>query len=382
MRTMRFILGKDPAEHQVGDTAVSSLIMAIAAEGYRVRGVALADDPTRPGRSGLDLLPRPRARLLGTAVRSLAARRSAVHTMFDSPALRSYLRDDDSDLYVAEHSYMAESFLAVRAGQARDRLFVNTHVSESDLFARSGSALRRADAPRLWRDELRVARGCRQLGCLDDDERRRYAAHGVARPDFLDLSMPPARRCLDLPPANLLFLGAADWPPNAAAVHRLLALWPGIRSKAGGAAARLLVAGKGMRAEAFPALDGVEFLGFVDDLDILFAGARALVAPVTDGGGVRVKFLDDGGPRPAGRRHARRGGFAAPLPTGSRPGRGRAGGRMRPAARHRPRALHPLLAGPVRGQPGPLGCGRSPALGAPLAAGRAGRSADRGRRLS
>lgn len=291
MRTMRFILSKDPAEHQVGDTTVSSLVMSIAAEGYRVRGVAFADDSSTAGRVDLDLVPRPPARLLSTAARSLTSRRSAVHTLYNSPALRRYLREDDSDLFVAEHSYMAESFLAVRPAEAGQRIFVNTHVSESDLFARSSSRLRRAEAPRLWRDELRVARSCRQLGCLDDAERSRYAAHGVPASEFLDLSMPPARRARELPPPNLVFLGAADWPPNAAAVRTLLTLWPRIRARAG-AESRLLVAGKGMQAGAFPAVDGVDFLGFADDLDALFADARALVAPVTDGGGVRVKFLD------------------------------------------------------------------------------------------
>jgi glycosyltransferase involved in cell wall biosynthesis len=53
----------------------------------------------------------------------------------------------------------------------------------------------------------------------------------------------------------------------------------------------LLVVGAAGRREP-PPPDGVEVTGFVDDLGTVWDSARLLIAPITIGGGVRVKLLE------------------------------------------------------------------------------------------
>jgi glycosyltransferase involved in cell wall biosynthesis len=72
---------------------------------------------------------------------------------------------------------------------------------------------------------------------------------------------------------------------------RALALWP--RISAGVPDAELCVVGAkkpNAPEPTYPA--GVRDLGFVDDLHGFLGTCRALMAPITTGGGVRVKILD------------------------------------------------------------------------------------------
>lgn len=93
--------------------------------------------------------------------------------------------------------------------------------------------------------------------------------------------------------ATLLFLGACDYLPNAEAAERLVArIMPLIRAQV--PQARLLIAGRASmelpsRRGSPP---GVEYLGFVEDLDALYARARVVCAPIVNGGGTRVKLVE------------------------------------------------------------------------------------------
>lgn len=96
---------------------------------------------------------------------------------------------------------------------------------------------------------------------------------------------------------TLLFVGAYEYPPNAEAAARLVTrIFPLVRRAVPGA--RLLLAGKG--GEALPVVragvpEGVEVLGFVPDLDALYAGARVVVCPLVNGGGTRLKLIEAAG---------------------------------------------------------------------------------------
>ena len=89
-------------------------------------------------------------------------------------------------------------------------------------------------------------------------------------------------------PRRALFLGDLRHPPNEQAVQQLLTeIWPAVRERAG-REPRLVLAGRG--TERFGG-DGVDGLGFVEDLDALIAETRLLIAPIQSGGGSRVKVL-------------------------------------------------------------------------------------------
>jgi polysaccharide biosynthesis protein PslH len=186
---------------------------------------------------------------------------------------------------------MAESFLrSSKFGHAS--LIVNTNVTEALVWRATRGALGRLEAPRLERDELRVARAADAVGTYDAAEAENYRANGVPGARWLDVTLPPMDQVdVASSPPRLVFMGLRDWPPNQEAFLYALRLWPQIA--AGIPNAELCVIGKkkpGATDPAYP--DGVRDLGFVEDLDAFFGTCRAMVAPIKTGGGVRVKVLD------------------------------------------------------------------------------------------
>ncbi len=92
---------------------------------------------------------------------------------------------------------------------------------------------------------------------------------------------------------TLLFLGTYWYQPNVQAVEFLIKeIWPLIIRAL--PSARLIVAGN--RPEAingyFKPPPGVEFTGFVDDLECLYARSRVVCCPILRGGGTRIKIIE------------------------------------------------------------------------------------------
>jgi glycosyltransferase involved in cell wall biosynthesis len=92
---------------------------------------------------------------------------------------------------------------------------------------------------------------------------------------------------------TILFLGYYEYPPNIEAAERLISrIWPLIRQQV--ESARLIIAGN--LPERVPAYHlrpaNVEFTGFVDDLEALYARSRVICCPITNGGGTRVKLIE------------------------------------------------------------------------------------------
>ena len=93
------------------------------------------------------------------------------------------------------------------------------------------------------------------------------------------------------PPPRAAFFGAFGYEPNARGLERFLAQgWPEVRRRIPGAT--LAVAGAGLDRARLGAHDGVEMLGLVDSVPELLAGVAAVVVPVWEGGGTRLKVLE------------------------------------------------------------------------------------------
>ncbi|BBZ58406.1 glycosyltransferase [Mycolicibacterium phocaicum] len=292
-----FILSKDPVLEHTGDVALARMLMQLAADSSEVSAIALSP---RPGTVTADLIPGglPLERVHKPAVRphrllidSLRRRRSLVHVRFDTDELVRAIDRSDADVFVAEHSYMAESFFR-STHFGKKRFVVNTNVSESLVWRASRGALGRVEEPRLVRDELRVARAADAVSTYDAEEAEYYRDNGVAYARFMDITMPPGTQVdVATSPPRLVFMGTRDWPPNQEGFLRALELWP--RISAGIPGAELCIIGAKKPGAADPVYpDGVRDLGFVDDLGAFLGTCRALIAPIRTGGGVRVKLLD------------------------------------------------------------------------------------------
>ncbi len=292
-----FILSKDPVLEHTGDVALARMLMRLAADAFDVSAIALSPEPGTvtvdllPGGLPLERVHKPAVRPHRLLIDSLRRRRSLVHVRFDTDELVRAIDRSDADVFVAEHSYMAESFFrSMHFG--KKRLIVNTNVSESLVWRASRGALGRVEEPRLVRDELRVARAADAVSTYDAEEAEYYRDNGVADARFMDITMPPGTQVdVATSPPRLVFMGTRDWPPNQEGFLRALELWP--RISAGIPGAELCIIGAKKPGAADPVYpDGVRDLGFVDDLGAFLGTCRALIAPIRTGGGVRVKLLD------------------------------------------------------------------------------------------
>ncbi|MCX8562624.1 glycosyltransferase family 4 protein [Mycolicibacterium mucogenicum] len=292
-----FILSKDPVLEHTGDVALARMLMQLAADSSEVSAIALSPEPGTvtadliPGGLPLERVHKPAVRPHRLLIDSLRRRRSLVHVRFDTDELVRAIDRSDADVFVAEHSYMAESFFRSKHF-GKKRLVVNTNVSESLVWRASRGALGRIEEPRLIRDELRVARAADAVSTYDAEEAEYYRDNGVRDARFMDITMPPGTQVdVASSPPRLVFMGTRDWPPNQEGFLRALELWP--RISAGIAGAELCIIGAKKPGAADPAYpDGVRDLGFVDDLGAFLGTCRALIAPIRTGGGVRVKLLD------------------------------------------------------------------------------------------
>jgi glycosyltransferase involved in cell wall biosynthesis len=293
MAAVTFLLKDDPYGVDAGDTRISRLIIETAAEAHEVSAIALvqagapATDPPIPIRR----VPSPDRGLLSAARKGLG-RRSVLHSYFRIKELTRAVAERRGDAVVAEHTYMAEPALAAGMPDATTRLLINTHALQSSVFEqRRFPPLRWLEARRTWRDELRCVRAATSAACLGEDDLAKLSEAGATNLRRLDLLLPPAERPAAAErPRALFFGGRWRWPPNQYALERLLELWPAIAKAVPGA--ELVVAGRPASRERPVDDPSVRVVGYVDDLDELLASSSVLLAPVSIGGGVRVKVLD------------------------------------------------------------------------------------------
>jgi hypothetical protein len=283
-----FLLGKDPATERGGDMTMFRTLRTIVEERYASDVLCLSDEPSRHDEDVVRVR-KPDVERARLVARSVASRRSLVHTRFDVEGFRDAIRASSAERFVAVHSYMAEPFLAVARGRAARDLVVSTEVSESDVW-RTRGPLGRLEAVRLRRDELRVASRVRAVGGYDRVEMEALSGRGV-RAHWLPLTLPPATP-VDVPatPPRLVLLGNRTRGPNAQAADTMVRWWPQVAD--GIAGAELWLVGPRGDAGTRSLPHGVTDLGRVEDVDATLAQCRALVAPVSVGGGVRVKVLE------------------------------------------------------------------------------------------
>lgn len=264
---------------------------AIAGAEFETQVICLSEIPDGPSAVGVTRVAKPAVSRASLAARSLAQRRSLVHTRFDVVGLTTAVEQSHADRFVALHSYMAESYLrADGVTPARD-LLVSTEVAESAVWRSTRGRLASLEARRIARDERRVAGAARAIATYDESEAAGHRRDGVANVHHLPITLPPARP-VDVAATRprLAFLGDRRWLPNAESAAELVRLWPAIAAGIDGA--ELLLIGSPPSRSTLRLPPGVTDHGFVPDVDVLLESCRAIAAPIATGGGVRVKVLE------------------------------------------------------------------------------------------
>lgn len=223
-------------------------------------------------------LPAPRSKLLAAEVRV-----NSVHSAF-----------------VQAEGIMSASYLLDPLGAPR---IFSTQNVDSDVargvvratptFGRRGLRAR-YHWQRVARTERRAATAADATLCVSEEDAARFerysprvivAPNGVNDPCFWVPAELPRN-------SDVLFFGQLSYEPNAQGLERFLRDgWPVVRAR--NAQARLLIAGEGsaQRIDSSPQ-DRVEVLGLVPDIAAQLARARAVVVPIWDGGGTRLKVLE------------------------------------------------------------------------------------------
>jgi glycosyltransferase involved in cell wall biosynthesis len=206
------------------------------------------------------------------------------------------------DLLFLHRMPAAAAFL--RTGLRHDRAYFDLDdVEHSVKWRRAlappfwpGKVFDALQVPSLLLEERRAVRAARMtFVCSARDERmlRRIAGSGQVAQVPNALPMPAAAPAVT-PEPTLGFLGSMHHPPNIEAAQRMaLRIMPLIRREV--PQARLLVAGIHSDTLDIGGAEGVERLGFVDDVGGFHARTRIACAPLVNGGGTRLKLIEAAG---------------------------------------------------------------------------------------
>jgi glycosyltransferase involved in cell wall biosynthesis len=148
--------------------------------------------------------------------------------------------------------------------------------------------------PALWWGELQAIRRanitfvCSERDCQYLSQRWRLPGIVVV-PNTVHIPAPQEIA----PELTLLFLASYQYDPNVQAANFLVEkVWPQIYDAM--PEAKLIIAGRGaekIRSYSQKPL-GVEFTGFVKDLEALYRRSRVVCCPILSGGGTRIKMLE------------------------------------------------------------------------------------------
>ncbi len=148
--------------------------------------------------------------------------------------------------------------------------------------------------PALWWGERQsIQRAVRTFVCSQLDQthlNQRWGLDGIVTvPNAV--AIPPEQPFCREP--TLMLIGGYYYYPNLNAANFLIEqVWPLVRQARPDA--RLMIAGtqpENIRTYAAGA-PGVEFTGFVEDLDALYRKSRIVCCPILSGGGTRVKMVE------------------------------------------------------------------------------------------
>ena len=193
----------------------------------------------------------------------------------------------------------------LRAGVTHPNLFFDMDDVEHRVWERvartaprrPGKRLYLAQVPAIRRAERRaIAAARRAFVCSEADraylDRLGWGRNVAVVPNAVRM---PLLKQGPVAAPTLLFLGTFMYQPNVDAAERLVTrIWPLIRKMRPDAT--LLIAGKWH--ESLPSSrtppEGVEYLGFVPDLDRLYERVRVVCCPIDVGGGTRIKLIEAG----------------------------------------------------------------------------------------
>lgn len=328
MMRILLVATRDPYGRLSGRRAVLRTIVDSAQRlGHEIRVVAITNEPTVPGPAAVERLRPPRLpRILANVLtHGLTGRLCLNECLYVSPALRRSVARTaaawPADVVVADMVRTAS--LALATGRPvivdlddllsrRYQEMSRVPATDANLLGYYGPTLPApvrgllswvaarlvaVEARLVARRELWVGRRAQAVSLVAEAEAADFQRQ-VGRPVAwlpMAVAIPPAPAPVATNRADrLVFVGGLDYQPNLDAVrHYVREVAPALAAK-GRPDLRLRVVGHcppGVRAELEGAA-AIELVGFVDDLVGELAAARAFVAPIPPGTGIKTKVLE------------------------------------------------------------------------------------------
>lgn len=230
---------------------------------------------------------------------------------WDSRALRKVLRrelvDTAVDVVYVDHLGMARYLPDVEAERPSCRIVLDQHNVESDFFkqfAEKKTGAKRLVAQAEYRASVTFEKAALEAAhavvAISAEDAKHFDRLAGIHAHVVPMVLPFERKDRPRPAKpNLCYVGNLRWHPNVAGLDWFCReVWPKIRARVPDATFE--IAGVGLKPDAsgkLPVPDawkvpGVTTVGFLEDLEPLYARSLAMLAPVFGGSGVRVKMLE------------------------------------------------------------------------------------------
>lgn len=200
-------------------------------------------------------------------------------------------------IVVMESIYLAP-YLPELKRRKNTRIFIRTHNVEHDLWLQKSNSKKNPFkkiaytyiANRLKTEEIIAFSEADELFTLTENDANSINDLGVTTPcSVVPMHFQMNHQQVDYSINDLFFIGSMNWFPNIEAVQKLKEeLFPILKKEF--PFLKLKLAGSFSTKQAL--INGVEHVGFIEDLAHFFPSSGVLVAPIMAGSGVRVKLLE------------------------------------------------------------------------------------------
>jgi glycosyltransferase involved in cell wall biosynthesis len=231
---------------------------------------------------------------------------------WDSRDVRNTFRDElaraKPDVVYIDHLGMGVYLPDIRAVCPRARIVMDEHNVESDFFkqfADEKSGPKKIVAKMEYRlaakFEKKMLREVDAVVAISNEDAKVFESFAGVRAHVVPVVMTFERKTRPSPGRpHFCYVGSLRWKPNVIGLDWFCQnVWPLVRKKLPNATFE--IAGVGLKPD--PATGklpvppewqapGIETVGFLEDLEPLYARSLGMIAPITGGSGVRMKLLE------------------------------------------------------------------------------------------
>jgi glycosyltransferase involved in cell wall biosynthesis len=216
--------------------------------------------------------------------------------------VRHELAASPVDVVYLDHLGIARYLGDVKAERPHARVVLDQHNVESDFFAQFAERAKgpkkivaRAEHRASVKFEKKALETVDAVVAISDEDAKHFDALANVHAHVVPVVMGFTRRERPAPPRpHFCYVGNLRWRPNAEGLDWFCKdVWPRIRERLTNATCE--IAGVGLERGHVPdawKVQGVETVGFLENLEPLYARSTAMIAPIVGGSGVRIKLLE------------------------------------------------------------------------------------------